>query len=72
VQSALAQTAIDEAAGTVARDTLQSRAQLHNLKIVEKGGDGHCPQYSVQDQFRRQGIDGQTMTSLAHSHGHIH
>jgi len=45
VQSALAQTAIDEAAGTVARDTLQSRAQLHNLKIVEKGGDGHCPQY---------------------------
>ena len=41
VQAALAQTALDEAARTVARDTLQRRAQLHNLRIVEKGGDSH-------------------------------
>ena len=58
------QTAIDEAARTVARDTLQRRAQLHNLRIVEKGGDGHCLEYSVQDQLRQQGIDGQTMQVL--------
>jgi len=66
VQASLAQTAIDEAARTVARDTLQRRAQLHNLRIVEKGGDGHCLQYSVQDQLRQQGIDrdGQTMQVL--------
>jgi len=64
VQAALAQTAIDEDARTVARDTLKRRAQLHNLRIVEKGGDGHCLQYSVQDQLRQQGIDGQTMQIL--------
>ena len=58
------QTAIDEAARTVARDTLQRRAQLHNLRIVEKGGDGHCLEYSVQDQLRQQGIDCQTMQVL--------
>ena len=64
VQAALAQTAIDEDARTVARDTLKRRAQLHNLRIVEKGGDGHCLQYSVQDQLRQQGIDGQTTQIL--------
>jgi len=61
VQEALAQTAIDEGARTVARDTLKRRAQLHNLRIEEKGGDSHCVQYSVQDQLRQQGIDGQTL-----------
>ena len=64
VQAALAQTALDETARTVARDTLQRRAQLHNLRIVEKGGDSHCLQYSGQDQLRQQGIDGQTMQVL--------
>ena len=64
VQAALAQTAIDAAARTVARDTLKRRAQLHNLSIEEKRGDCHCLQYSVQDQLRQQGIDGQTMQVL--------
>jgi len=58
---ALAQTAKDAAAHKVARDTLKSRARLHNLKIKETGGDGHCLQYSVQDQLAQQGFDGQTM-----------
>jgi len=64
VQAALAQTALDEAARTVARDTPQRRAQLHNLRIVEKGGDSHCLQYSGQDLLRQQGIEGQTMQVL--------
>ena len=64
VQAALAQTAIDEAARKVARATLQRRARSHKLRIEEKGGDGHCLQYSVQDQLRQQGIDGQSMQDL--------
>ena len=28
------------------------------------GGDGHCLQYSVQDQLAQQGFDGQTMQVL--------
>ena len=52
VQVALAQTATDEAARKVARATLKRRAWLHNLRVKEKGGDGHCLQYSVQDQLQ--------------------
>jgi len=61
IQVALAQTAKDAAARKVARDTLTRRARLHNLKIKETGGNGHCLQYSVQDQLAQQGIVGQTM-----------
>jgi len=64
IQVALAQTAKDAAARKVARATLKRRARLHNLKIKETGGDGHCLQYSVQDQLEQQGIDGQTMQVL--------
>jgi len=64
IQAALAQTAKDVAARKVARATLKRRARLHNLKIKEMGGDGHCLQYSVQDQLAQQGIDGQTMQVL--------
>jgi len=64
IQVALAQTAKDAAARKVARATLKRRARLHNLKIKETGGDGHCLQYSVQDQLAQQGIDGQTMQVL--------
>ena len=48
----------------MARATLKRRARLHNLKIKETGGDGHCLQYSVQDQIAQQGFDGQTMQVL--------
>jgi len=65
IQAALAQTAKDAAACKVARTTLKRRARLHNLKIKETGGDGHCLQYSVQDQLAQQGIDGQTMQYCA-------
>jgi len=64
IQVALAQTAKDADARKVARDTLNRRARLHNLKIKETGGDGHCLQYSVQDQLAQQGIVGQTMQVL--------
>jgi len=60
IQAALAQTAKDAAARKVARATLKRRARLHNLKIKETGGDGHCLQYSVQDQLAH----GQTMQVL--------
>jgi len=64
IQVALAQTAKDATARKVARATLKRRARLHNLKIKETGGDGHCLQYSVQDQLAQQGFDGQTMQVL--------
>jgi len=64
IQAALAQTAEDAAARKVTRATLNRRARLHNLKIKETGGDGHCLQCSVQDQLAQQGIDGQTMQVL--------
>jgi len=64
MQEALAQTTKDAAARKVARATLKRRARLHNLKIKVTGADGHCLQYSVQDQFAQQGIDGQTMQVL--------
>ena len=54
IQVALAQTAKDVSARKVARATLKCRARLHNLKIKETGGDGHCLQYSVQDQLAQQ------------------
>ena len=50
IQVALAQTAKDATDHKVARATLKRRARLHNLKMKEMGGDGHCLQYSVQDQ----------------------
>ena len=64
IQVALAQTAKDAAARKVARGTLKRQARLHNLKIKETGGDGHCLQYSVQDQLAQQGFNGQTMQVL--------
>jgi len=64
IKVALAQTAKDAAARKVARATLKRRTRLHNLKIKETGGDGHCLQYSVQDQLAQQGFDGQTMQVL--------
>ena len=51
-------TAKDATDRKVARATLKRRARLHNLKIKETGGDGHCLQYSVQDQLAQQGFDG--------------
>ena len=64
IQVALAQTAKDAAARKVAWATFNRQARLHNLKIKETGGDGHCLQYSVQNQLAQQGIDGQTMQVL--------
>jgi len=64
IQAALAQTAKDASARKVARATLKRRARLHNLIIKETGGNGHCLQYSVQDQLAQQAIDGQTMQVL--------
>ena len=59
MQAALAQTARDVAARKVVRANLSRRALLHKLKVIEKGGDGHCLQYSIQDQLCQQGIVGQ-------------
>ena len=64
MQAAFAQSNAEQAARKLARDTLSRRALLHNLKIVETGGSGHCLPYSIEHQLRQQGIVSHNMQKL--------
>jgi hypothetical protein len=64
MQAAFAQSAAEQGVRTLARDTLSRQALLYNLKIVEKGGSGHCLPYSIEHQLSQQGIVGHTMQIL--------